>query len=58
MGNNIIAQFGGGCHGHPDGTFTGAIAIRQALEAVMNKVPLKKHAQTHSALRKALDKWS
>jgi len=31
MGKNIVMQFGGGCHGHPDGTFSGAKAIRQRI---------------------------
>jgi ribulose-bisphosphate carboxylase large chain len=35
MGKNIIAQYGGGCHGHPDGTRAGAKAIKQSVEAVM-----------------------
>lgn len=57
MGNNIIMQFGGGCHGHPDGTFRGATAIRQALEASMHGIPLKKYAEQHMELHKAIQKW-
>jgi len=57
MGNNIIMQFGGGCHGHPDGTAAGARAIRQALEASMKRIPLKKYSIEHNELKKALEKW-
>jgi ribulose-bisphosphate carboxylase large chain len=57
MGNNMVMQFGGGCHGHPDGTGAGAIAIRQALEATMKKIPLKKYAIEHPELNKAIAKW-
>ncbi len=57
MGNNMVMQFGGGCHGHPDGTGDGAKAIRQALEASMKKIPLKKYSITHNELKKAIEKW-
>lgn len=57
MGEDIIAQFGGGCHGHPDGTRAGAKAIRQAVEAILGKIPLKEHALANDELRKALEKW-
>lgn len=57
MGCNIVLQFGGGCHGHPDGTMAGATAIRQAVDATMSNVPLKEYAKTHIALKRALEKW-
>jgi len=57
MGNNIVMQFGGGCHGHPDGTKAGAVAIRQAVDSVIKKIPLKNYAKGHKELRKALDKF-
>jgi len=57
MGNNIVIQCGGGCHGHPDGTKAGAIAIRQAVDSVMKEIPLKTYAKGHRELRKALDKF-
>ena len=57
MGHNIIAQFGGGCHGHPNGTLAGAKAIRQSLESSLQEVPLEQYAQTHEELRQALQKW-
>ena len=57
MGNNIVAQFGGGCHGHPDGTYAGAIAIRQALDAAIQNVPIKEYAKHHQELSRAIEKW-
>ena len=57
MGKDIIIQFGGGCHGHPDGTFYGARAIRQALGAAMKRIPLKTYAEHNIELKKALIKF-
>lgn len=57
MGTDIVAQFGGGCHGHPDGTYAGAKAILQAVEGTLKGVPLRKYAQDHEELGKAVKKW-
>ena len=57
LGKDIVTQFGGGCHGHPGGTRSGAIAIRQALDAVMSGTDLKEHAKTNHELLEALRKW-
>lgn len=57
MGTNIVAQFGGGCHGHPEGTYAGAVAIRQALDAAVEKVSLKEYSKSHPELRRAIEKW-
>lgn len=57
LGTNIVFQFGGGCHGHPDGTEAGATAIRQAVEGVLNNMTLEDYAKTHSELQKAINKW-
>ena len=57
MGKDIVAQFGGGCHGHPDGTESGARAIRQACRAVMEGEDLEERANENEELRKALGKW-
>jgi len=58
LGNDIVIQMGGGCHGHPNGTFRGAIAARQAIDAVMRGISLKKFAKNHIELRYALELWS
>ncbi len=57
MGNDVVIQAGGGVHGHPDGTIAGAIAMRQAVDATLQKISLKKYAKDHIELKKALDKW-
>ena len=57
MGNDVVIQAGGGIHGHPDGTIKGAIAMRQAVDATLKKIPLKEYSKTHKELRKALKKW-
>jgi len=57
MGTDIIAQYGGGCHSHPDGTRAGAMAIKQSLEATMEDIPLEEYAERHKELKMALDKW-
>nr|VDD88777.1 RuBisCO long chain, Form III-b [uncultured archaeon] len=57
FGNDIIMQFGGGCHGHPQGTASGAKAIRQAISATGDKVSLGDYAKSHKELREALLKW-
>jgi ribulose-bisphosphate carboxylase large chain len=57
FGNDAIFQFGGGCHGHPKGTRAGARALRQALDAVLLKIPLEKAAEERKELKQAFDKW-
>jgi len=57
LGMNLVYQFGGGCHGHPDGTEAGAKAIRQAVDAVLQDYGLKEYAKKHIQLRKAIEKW-
>jgi len=57
LGKDMVYQFGGGCHGHPDGTKAGAIAIRQSIEAVLSGSTLKEYAVKNLELAKAIDKW-
>ncbi len=57
MGRDIVMQFGGGCHGHPDGTKAGAKAIRQAWDAVEKGISLKRYATDHEELARAIMKW-
>jgi ribulose-bisphosphate carboxylase large chain len=45
MGNDIVMQFGGGCHGHPGGTTAGAKAIRQAVDMVMTGSSLEEFSK-------------
>lgn len=57
LGKDMVYQFGGGCHGHPDGTEAGARAIRQAIDAVLENSNLRDYAKTHTELARAIKKW-
>ena len=57
MGNDIVCQMGGGCHGHPDGTKGGATGIVEAVESIMKGVPIRTYAKKHEMIRKAIKKW-
>ncbi len=57
LGPDIIIQAGGGVHGHPRGTYYGAVALRQAIEAKMKGISLEEYAEEHKELREALEKW-
>lgn len=57
LGKEVIINFGGGIHGHPEGTLAGAKAARQALEAAMKKIPLKEYAGKNKELEQALERW-
>lgn len=57
LGKDIIINFGGGIHGHPQGTLAGARAARQAVEATIKEISLKRYAQNHPELRVALEHW-
>jgi len=58
MGKNVVIQAGGGIHGHPKGTEAGARAMRQALEATLENVPLEEYSKKHEELKLALKKWA
>jgi ribulose 1,5-bisphosphate carboxylase large subunit-like protein len=57
LGKDIIIQAGGGIHGHSKGTVAGAIAMRQANDACLKKIPLKTYSKTHLELKEALKQW-
>ncbi len=57
LGSDMVYQFGGGCHGHPNGTETGAKAIRQAIDAVLEGSSLEEKAKTSPELKDAIKKW-
>ncbi|MEM4259457.1 MAG: type III ribulose-bisphosphate carboxylase [Candidatus Pacearchaeota archaeon] len=62
LGNNCVIQLGGGIHGHPKGTKAGAIALRQMIDAVMDKITINEkkmydYTMKHKELKAALDKW-
>ncbi|MBO3803856.1 MAG: ribulose-bisphosphate carboxylase large subunit, partial [Candidatus Brockarchaeota archaeon] len=57
LGSDIVIQAGGGVDGHPDGIRAGAAALRQAIDAAMQKVPLQEYAERRKELRRALEHW-
>ncbi len=58
LGKDVVLQFGGGCHGHPNGTEAGAKAIRQAVDAVLGGYKLNEYAKKNPELAKAIEKWA
>ncbi|MFX0116276.1 MAG: type III ribulose-bisphosphate carboxylase [Candidatus Hodarchaeota archaeon] len=57
LGPNMVFNYGGGCHGHPEGTRVGAKALAQSLEASLQGIDIFDYANDHPELRKALEKW-
>jgi ribulose-bisphosphate carboxylase large chain len=55
FGNDVVMQFGGGIHSL--GTASGAMAVRQAVEASMQNIPIVEYAKTHQELKKSLEKF-
>jgi ribulose-bisphosphate carboxylase large chain len=57
FGNDVVIQAGGGIHGHPEGTKTGALAMRHAVDAALKGISLEEYAKTHVELWRALETW-
>jgi ribulose 1,5-bisphosphate carboxylase large subunit-like protein len=57
FGMDFVIQAGGGIHGHTAGTGAGATAMRQAVDAKLSGISLKKYAEAHKELRTALEIW-
>ncbi len=52
LGKDIVLQLGGGTMGgHPDGPKAGAMAARQAIDAIMQGIPLDEYARSHRGAR-------
>jgi len=58
FGKDFAIQAGGGIHGHKDGTVSGAMAMRQAVDATMQRISLKEYAKSHRELKTALETWA
>lgn len=58
FGRDAFYLFGGGIHGHPGGSRSGAIAARAAVEAVAAGRTLEAAAGDCAELRLALELWS
>ena len=57
FGKDFVIQAGGGIHGHTEGTFAGATAMRQAVDATLKGKTLEEYAETHEELEVALKLW-
>ena len=57
FGKDFVIQAGGGIHGHSNGTVSGAKAVRQAVDATLQGVPLEEYAKSRKELRVALEIW-
>ena len=57
FGKDVVIQAGGGIHGHPEGTKTGALAMRHAVDAALKGISLEEYAKTHPELQAALETW-
>lgn len=55
LGNDIALSPGGGVHGHPGGSRAGALAMRQAIDAVVEGRSVIDAAQEHPELSQALE---
>jgi ribulose-bisphosphate carboxylase large chain len=57
FGKDFVIQAGGGIHGHTGGTFAGAKAMRQAVDAALKGKKLEEYAKNHKELKTALTLW-
>jgi ribulose-bisphosphate carboxylase large chain len=57
FGKDVIIQAGGGIHGHPEGTKTGALAMRHAVDAAIKGISLEEYAKSHVELQGSLETW-
>jgi 2,3-diketo-5-methylthiopentyl-1-phosphate enolase len=56
-GLDVLIGAGGAVHGHPMGPIAGGKALRQAIDACVEGIPLTEYAETHGELKAALEKW-
>ncbi|MFW9928463.1 MAG: type III ribulose-bisphosphate carboxylase [Candidatus Thorarchaeota archaeon] len=54
---DMAVQIGGGVHGHPEGTYGGAKACIQAIDAFKEGLTLEEKAKTSPELKKSLEKF-
>jgi ribulose 1,5-bisphosphate carboxylase large subunit-like protein len=57
LGEDALILAGGGIFGHRDGAIAGARAMRQALDATLEGIPLPEYAEEHPELKAALEQW-
>ncbi len=57
LGTNIMLQIGGGIHGHPLGSYAGAKAMRESVEAYMDHESLEDKMKMSKELKVAMQTW-
>lgn len=57
LGKDCILGAGGAIHGHPMGPIAGGKAMRQAIDAALQGIPLREYAKQHPELQSAIDAW-
>jgi len=57
VGKDVAIGAGGGIHSHPSGPQAGARAMRQAIDAAVQGIPLTDFARDHQELAEALEIW-
>ena len=57
LGIDFVAGVGGAIQAHPQGTTAGVRAMRQALDAAVQDIPLEIYAREYPELLAALEKW-
>jgi 2,3-diketo-5-methylthiopentyl-1-phosphate enolase len=57
LGYDCMVGVGGGIHGHKLGATAGAKSVRQAIDAMMDNIPLEEAAKRHKELAVAIDSW-
>ncbi len=57
MGQDFMVGAGGAVHGHPKGAAAGALALRQAIDAAIENVPVEEAAKKYPELTAALEQW-
>jgi ribulose-bisphosphate carboxylase large chain len=57
LGKDIVIQAGGGIHGHPGGSRAGAMALRQAVDAVLKGKSLQEYSKEAPELETAYKLW-
>lgn len=56
-GHQVLIGAGAAVHAHPMGPRAGARALRQAIKATMEGIPLEEAAKTYPELKSALEVW-
>ncbi len=57
MNKDFMVGAGGAVHGHPMGPAAGARALRQAIDAAVQNIPVEKAAEAHPELARSLASW-